>query len=96
MSEYFFDSLVRQSNSEKEIQALRVKLPFMDNFCPVLEVKEIREEPDFLLIRIASESYMSRPIPDGDALPEGYVQNFFVHKSQAIFRTLERYPEPAS
>lgn len=56
MSEYFFDSLVRQSNSEKEIQALRVKLPFMDNFCPVLEVKEIREEPDFLLIRIASEA----------------------------------------
>ena len=90
------DRFLDNTNSDREIQGLFVKLPFMDRFCPVIAVYPIDEDEtgETLKVVVSSDSVpVFPPAPDPSCFAPGdsCTQNFFVHKSQAIFRTCERY-----
>ena len=93
MSDRYFDRFLRLTREDFEIQGLCVKLPFMDSFVPVLDVKTVPEDPDMLKVVIASAGHSIYPPGlSSDALGprDACLQNYFVHKSQVIFRTCER------
>nr|WP_321500245.1 hypothetical protein [uncultured Dethiosulfovibrio sp.] len=86
MAECYTDRFLRLSDEDLEIQGLHVKLPFLDRFIPVGKVDEVPEEPDMLKIVLCSGRFP--PMPE-----EPCEQNYFVHKSQVIFRTCCRFKE---
>ncbi len=91
------DRFTNNTNSEREIQGLYVKLPFMNEFCPVVDVYPIDEDKDILKVVVSSDSvpvFPKAPEPSCFGPHDACTQNFFVHKSQAIFRTCERWSSP--
>ena len=85
------DYFLRMFPSENEAQGLCVKLPCMSTFAPVLDIYSVPDEPDLLLIKIGSAS--NTALPPVPQRTRDYVQNFVVHKSQAVFRTISRWPD---
>ena len=93
------DRFYNNTNSDREIQGLYVKLPFMNEFYPVIDVYPIEEDEtgETLKVVVSSDSCPVFPrTPDSSCFGphDSCTQNFFVHKSQAIFRTCERYASP--
>jgi hypothetical protein len=83
MSERYTDRLFRQVSQDTESQGLYVKISCLSEFLPLQGVKEIPEEPDMLHIIVSDRGVL--PVPE-----EKSAAHYFVHKSQVIFRTLER------
>lgn len=82
-------------NSEREIGGLYVKIPGIKEFCLVQDITPTKEDKDILKITLTiPKSDLPSPAPAEGWSPGQYYANYFVHRTQAVFRTIEYHPAP--
>ena len=92
--ELYRNRFFKNTNADKDVGGLYVKLPFMDCFSLVYDVHPIDEGENVLKITV--NAIPAAVLPPGPALDsfkagEHCAVNYFIQASQAVFMTVERH-----